>query len=236
MRVIGTAGVECFKGSCDPWVLTHNCHNCPIRPMKVYQGNGNSFSDRQICQDNGFGVLISPGGCRAPHNFPYYAVDNGAFSAWVNEKEWNPDPFLNLLELSQKSTRPPDMVVVPDKVASGRESLDFSLNWIKQLPEIGTRYYLAVQDGMEISDIIPVIELFGGLFVGGTLEWKYETAPDWVELAHDHRKPCHIGRIGTWDRIVWASRIGADSIDSSSWAQNKSYHHLKNAKMQEVLT
>jgi hypothetical protein len=27
--------------------------------------------------------------------------------------------------------------------------------------------------------------------------------------------PCHIGRVGTYNRTRWARRIGADSIDSA---------------------
>lgn len=234
-RRIGTSGIECFKGPCDPWVLTRNCHNCPIRPMKVYQGNHTGKKSVRICQDNGIGILLCAD-YRNPDRFPYYSVDNGAFSAWVNNKSWNPDKFLSLLDKLTRAQRPPDFVVVPDKVAAGFESLEWSISWREKLPELGTRYYLAVQDGMSSESVESVIHCFDGLFVGGTLDWKHTTAEQWVELAHAHRKPCHIGRVGTWEWIVWAAQIGADSIDSTSWGKNDSWHHIEYAQKQEVLT
>jgi len=53
------------------------------------------------------------------------------------------------------------------------------------------------------------------LFVGGTVEWKFKTGHEWVELAHSYGLICHIGRVGSMKRVIWARRIGADSIDSS---------------------
>lgn len=234
-RRIGPSGVECFKGPCDPWVLTHNCHTCPIRPMKLYQGNNTGKKSVSVCQEHGIGIFLCAD-YRNPDRFRYYAVDNGAFSAWINGTEWSGIKFLELLNKVGRAQRPPDFVIVPDKVAAGLESLEWSLEWRDKLPDIGTRYYLAVQDGMKKQDLKNVISKFDGLFVGGTMDWKLTTAQEWVELAHEHRKPCHIGRIGTWERIVWAATIGADSIDSTSWGHNNSWHHIEQAKMQEVLT
>ena len=53
------------------------------------------------------------------------------------------------------------------------------------------------------------------LFVGGTIEWKLRTGHKWVELAHEQGIRCHIGRVGSMKRVIWARKIGADSIDSS---------------------
>jgi hypothetical protein len=234
-RKIGISGIECFKGPCDPWVLTKNCHNCPIRPMKVYQGNNTGEKSVKVCQQQGIGILLCAG-YRNPDRFAYYAVDNGAFSSWINNRPWDPVKFLKLLDKLETVSRAPDFVIVPDKVAAGNESLDFSLAWRDKLPNIGTRYYLAVQDGMSSERVDDVLDSFGGLFVGGTMDWKLQTAEEWVELAHVHRKPCHIGRIGTWGRIVWAAQIDADSIDSTSWGHNDSWHHIEYAQRQEVLT
>jgi len=202
--------------------------------MKLYQGN--NCSERTIwrCQRDGVGILLCSA-YRNPDRFPYYAVDNGAFSAWANNRTWDAENFLTLLHKIGRSQRPPDFVIVPDKVAAGNESLDLSLEWRDKLPEIGTRYYLAVQDGMSSERVNEVLDSFGGLFVGGTMDWKLRTSKEWVELAHAHRKPCHIGRIGPWNRIVWAARIGADSIDSTTWVQQNRWYHIERAKAQEVL-
>jgi hypothetical protein len=204
--------------------------------MKIYQGNGNSKKDREYCKKNGIGIMLSPGGCTDPKHFAYFAIDNGAYSAFVQGKEWDGSAYEKYLDkLLTKGT--PDFIVTPDKVAKGKESLLFSVVWAQMIrskyPDLNQ--YLAVQDGMTVEDVEPYLEMFNGIFVGGTLDWKYETAEKWVELAHRHGLPCHIGRVGTKNKIRWAMTIGADSIDSSSWAQNDSYHHIENARAQTVI-
>jgi len=98
-------------------------------------------------------------------------------------------------------------------VAGGLESLAFSLTWRPHLATIAP-LYLAVQDGMVDADVVPHLEGFAGLFVGGTLPWKLRSAREWVRLAHRHGIKAHVGRVGTERRVAWARRIGADSIDS----------------------
>jgi hypothetical protein len=206
------------------------------KKMKVYSGNEGDPKALGELSAKGYGVLLC-NKYRDTAKLPYYAIDNGAYSAWVNGQEWSPEPFLRLMEKCWSSGKLPDFVVVPDIVAGGVSSLKRSLDWIPDLRAIGgTAFYLAVQDGMTPDDIRPVLPLFDGLFIGGTMEWKLSTGADWVQLAHENGKPCHIGRVGTWPRIMWAQNIGADSIDSSSWAQNDSYHHLDYARAQTVIT
>jgi len=55
---------------------------------------------------------------------------------------------------------------------------------------------------------------FSGIFVGGTLPWKVATGVTWAELSRELDVPCHVGRVGTPNRVGWAKRIGATSIDS----------------------
>lgn len=206
--------------------------------MRIYQGNGNNKKVREYCMKNGIGIMLSPGGCTDPKHFSYFAIDNGAYSAFVQGKEWNGTAYEKYLaKLLSKGN--PDFIVTPDKVAKGKESLFFSLVWNDMLrnkyPDVAQ--YLAVQDGMTVQDVEPSLDLrrFDGIFVGGTLDWKYKTAEGWINLAHRYGVPCHIGRIGTKNKIRWAMTIGADSIDSSSWAQNDSFHHIENARAQSVI-
>ena len=51
--------------------------------------------------------------------------------------------------------------------------------------------------------------------MGGTLEWKLRTGAMWAREAHARGLRCHVGRVGSEDRIRWALRIEADSIDSA---------------------
>lgn len=238
-RAIGMVDRECILryAPCDPW--THGpCADCSVRPLKVYQGNSMKRTVVDFCNQHGIGIMMCAD-WRNPEKFPYYSVDNGAFSAWSNDVPWDEEHFLKMLGRARTSYIQPDFVVVPDQVAAGRASLRFSVSWIKRLPEFpGTRYMLAVQDGMEVDDVHKVLKKwddFGGLFVGGTMGWKLRTSPQWVALAHRHRMPCHIGRVGPWYRIMWAARIGADSIDSTTWVQQDRLYHITHAQMQQTL-
>lgn len=137
----------------------------------------------------------------------------------------------------------PDFGVCPDIVCGGMESLRFSLAWIERLMMTPSfPWYLAVQDGMTTSSVaeaweeaIEVESPFGGIFVGGSLPWKYETSATWVRFAHERGVKCHIGRVSSVDRLKWAEVIGADSVDSSAFGQAYSYGRVEQARRQESL-
>jgi hypothetical protein len=237
MRQIGVAGIECFDGPCNPWSKSV-CHNCPIRPMKVYTGNDATRATTAFRYEHGVGMMLSAR-FRHPRIAPYYAVDNGAYGAWAHDKEWDGEVFLKVLNRLIATGLMPDFVAVPDIVKGGMESLERSLQWIRsnRLPKVKTRYYLVVQPGMPMQRVEAVLDEFGGLFVGGgSPMWQHKTAELWIHLAHENRKPCHLGRVGAWDRIVWASTIGADSIDSTTWQRcERGLDHITDAKAQSQL-
>ena len=153
------------------------------------------------------------------------AVDNGAYSCWINKREFDHISFLKLLlELNIKRIVV-DFVIVPDIVAGGLDSLAFSLSWVSRLGDY--RRYLAVQDGMEEIHLPHTItNQFDGVFVGGSPRWKWQTAKRWVEFAHSRGKKLHIGKCGTWRRLLYAQMIGADSVDSTNFARNDSYNAI----------
>ncbi len=149
--------------------------------------------------------------------------DNGAFSDWKTNKRFDFHKFtVRLLHIEANSRfkgyKRPDFVVIPDKVAKGEHSLEYSNLWLPYLnhnfPYFD--YYLAVQDDMETWMVEKYIRrrYYDGLFVGGTKKWKYENSEKWVKLAHKYGLKCHIGGIGTRKSILWAKSIGADSVDS----------------------
>ncbi len=51
--------------------------------------------------------------------------------------------------------------------------------------------------------------------------WKMDTMKDWVTYAHEYGLKCHVGRIGPIQRMMICELAGADSIDSTTWVQNK---------------
>ncbi len=148
-----------------------------------------------------------------PRRHPWF-YDNGAFKDWKAGVAFDVDQFTADLDAIARSGDTPRFVVLPDIVAGGDLSLAESARW---KPRLAGRapLYLAVQDGMADADVARVADGCAGIFVGGTLEWKIATGAHWRRFAHARGLACHIGRVGTPDRIGWARRIGADSIDSS---------------------
>lgn len=163
-----------------------------------------------------------------PRRHPYF-FDNGAYKDWTAGVAFDGEQFLRDLDAIYRSIDRPEFIVLPDIVAGGLESLEFSRGWLHRCRGLAP-LYLAVQDGMETSDIDERLtgEL-AGLFVGGTLEWKVRTGRPWAEFAHSIGLRCHIGRVGTENRTKWALRIGADSIDSALplWSEENMERFLR---------
>lgn len=158
--------------------------------------------------------------------------DNGAYTDFVNNRPfdylqysrdlrairmWREAGWIGRGKLEGQTMTAPDFVVLPDLVGQGDASMGFSLNFLYESREAGVPLYLAVQDGMSLERVKRFIELYAidGIFVGGTLTWKLETAEAWCALGRRLGIPVHIGRVGTLDRVAWAQEIGATSIDSA---------------------
>ena len=132
--------------------------------------------------------------------------------------------FLTTLDLCYCGGINLDFIVVPDIMASGKRSLDFSLEWATGRLKTAPNLALAVQDGLEPHDVAPHLGLFTHLFVGGSVEWKWSTVGQWVELAHSKGLKCHVGQVGKLDRLELCESLRVDSIDSTSWPVNSSWH------------
>lgn len=149
-----------------------------------------------------------------PRRTPWF-YDNGAFRDWTAGKRFRADKFLRDCDRIMCNRLEPDFLVVPDKVAGGVDSLYESLSWVPRLYGVAP-LYIAVQDGMTAADVAPYMRHFDGVFVGGELPWKMQTAASWREFAHARGKPVHVGRVGNIRRLTWARlEVRADSVDSS---------------------
>jgi hypothetical protein len=159
-----------------------------------------------------------------------YAVDNGAFPAFVKGLPWDEAKFLKLLDRIETFERKPDFACCPDIVAGGLKSLEFSLAWMERLPS-GYPWYLAVQDGMTEADVLPVVDKFAGLFVGGSSDWKMSSTPTWVRLARQTGKQAHVGRVNTLSRAFTVGKLyKADSFDGNNWNRTWSHNQTKDGK------
>lgn len=186
--------------------------------MKIYIGNAGKLEYLDLIRQNGYGVCLIANQWRYPKPDISWFLDNGAFHAYNQGKPFDSDKFVGTLEKLELCNSSPDFIVVPDIVAGGLKSLEFSREWIHSIPA-GHPVYLAVQDGMIFDDILHDLDLYDGVFVGGTLDWKLSTMEEWATIAHDCGLKCHVGRIGTYRRLIMADNAGVDSVDSSNFAQ-----------------
>lgn len=203
--------------------------------MIVYVGAGSGpFRNLVIAAGHGQMVSPQPGAFRMPTH-GRWAFDNGAYTDWLHGESFDNQRYLE--RISHLSFLPddrlPDWCVVPDIVADPT-SLAYSLRWRQALHDADRRlkWYLAVQDFMTPQDVLHALclEPFDGIFIGGSTEWKWETAEKWVDWGHGQGLPVHLARVNGPGPLQRAVDIGADSIDGTGWvlAGKKWLPHLQN--------
>lgn len=199
----------------------------PLPPITLYVGQTRSKKLIQILQENGIRELTQRY-AMPPKRYPY-AIDNGCFDDYLkgqafSEMEFDRKVLWWALDNNKKRSGTgfpmPDFITVPDLPLLGMESLEYSKKWyldnewryaeFHQIP-----WYFVTQNGMDPESLDLSWGQFAGIFIGGSVEWKYETGEAWVKYAHERNMKCHIGRAATVDRILWARRIGADSVDGN---------------------
>jgi hypothetical protein len=178
-----------------------------------------------------------------PYPHEPWGFDNGAYRDWIKGKGFDESRYLKAVDTAVKITEEahyPYLSVIPDRVAKGIESLDFSAIWFDKLKRyMGKNFekfnwYLAVQDGMTESDVEEFIKSYPevkGLFLGGTDKFK-ATAPDWSMLAKKHNLRFHYARAGTPRKYALAKMAGADSIDSAFpiWVKERFQYFVENGE------
>lgn len=180
----------------------------------VLIGDTRSISNIRRLSEIGWGRMFAS---VKPTPFPgeRWAFDNGAFKNWTDGLPFDECKFEERLEQARK-VGIPYLAVTPDIVAAGLHSLAFSLKWIHRLRQREDRWpwYLAVQDGMTIHDVKPHLDLFSGIFLGGSDTFKQQ-AWRWRVFAKDNGKPFHYARAGTLPKLESALKMHADSLDSA---------------------
>jgi len=156
------------------------------------------------------GHLYSPGAQRGPFPFLPYALDNGAFGAFTSGKAWDVHAWRSLLGWAQECGQRPIWSLVPDVVGDKLATLDLWHQYASEVKACGFRPAFAVQDGMMPEDVPDAAEV---IFVGGSTEWKWNTAGMWCD-AFDH---VHIGRVNTLRWLRVSAKHGAKSVDGTGW-------------------
>lgn len=190
--------------------------------MQLYSGSPDDNRKMEaVLQHYDMGICISSVVARSFKPFRCF-LDNGAYPAFVKGTVWNADSFVAKLRRCVSYGIKLDFTVAPDIVGGGVKSLELSKQWFDFLHEV-TPIALAVQDGMEVRHLRYVTD-YDILFIGGTAKWKWENVERFCDYAHSIGKPCHVGRVGTLKNLLMCHSLGVDSVDSSSWIRNKSWH------------
>lgn len=161
----------------------------------------------------GWRIMITAADPREPPGDIGYCIDNGAWTAHVRGSPFDETAFLKTYERHGPGA---DFVVVPDIVAGGKASLEFSVRWLERLGRPLCPLLLAVQDGLGEADIGPLVGDGLGIFIGGSTPWKLATAQTWGRLALLAACWCHMGRVNTVRRIAICAGAGIHSFDGSS--------------------
>jgi len=209
----------------------------------------------------GLGIMISPSPNFLPRkafveehegvvvNKVPCALDNGAFQAYKKGYPFQESLFLQTIENCYALSITLDFIVCPDIVGGGRRSLEFSLEWTERKLRGTPRLALVVQnDGITKEsplqlrqDMTPEmlsqydLTAFSHLFIGGSVEWKWQTADSWVRFAHEIGKKCHIGQVGQLRYLKFSDHIKADSVDSTSLVRNGSWHIVEEYESKKTL-
>lgn len=162
----------------------------------------------------GWRLLVSATGVLRTEGFPY-ALDNGAWTAYQSGREI--DLVLFMIAL-WKLGAGADWVAAPDIVGGGMRSLELSVSWLRRILCLTERVLIPVQDGVDVSDVAPLLGPNVGVFVGGSpsTNWKEITAPAWAKACIDARAWCHVGRVNTQRRIHLCANAGVTSVDGTS--------------------
>lgn len=181
-------------------------------PMVSYASRTGTKRNLAELRAAGWRLLVSAKGALRTEGFRY-ALDNGAWSAFTHGEPFDEIAFGKAVDLLGERA---DWIVLPDIVAGGLPSLEFSLRWLERLKGIPTKLLLAVQNGMKPDDVREYLSPAVGLFVGGCTDWKLATVNSWGALARRRCCHLHVGRVNSAKRIVLCAAAGANSIDGTS--------------------
>ena len=196
--------------------------------MQIYTGTAAGKNLDKI-KEKGLGIMISPSPSFSPRkewtDIPC-ALDNGAFQSYKRGFPFMADLFRATIDKCYNVGVSLDFIVCPDIVAGGKKSLDFSMDWAMGELRTVPRLALAVQDGMQTLDVVPYLDYFSHIFIGGSPDWKWATASTWIYFAHSRKKKVHVGQCGTVNKGKRALELDADSIDSTNFVRNQSWEDV----------
>lgn len=166
---------------------------------------------------NSVGFLIAPSYYKRvqPKHFMPFAIDNGAFIAWRDKKQWDVKAWRNMIHSIRLTNIKPLWAAIPDVVANREATI---ANWSiyrDEIKSIGWSAAFCVQDGMTPHDVPSDADL---IFVGGSDRWKFPNLKLWTE----NFPRIHCARVNAPEMIESCERLGCESIDGTGWFRDPS--------------
>lgn len=200
--------------------------------MIAYASNTRTRRNLFRLREANWRILLTPSNPKKPDGFRF-AIDNGAWTCFMQNKAFNDEKFIQLVEASGECA---DFVVLPDVVQGGTKSFDLSSLWLHKLR--GLHLLFPVQDGMNVHDVEAMLTTHCdvGLFLGGSTEYKLATMPFWGAMAARLGRWLHVGRVNTARRIRLCAEAGVTSFDGTSATMfSCNVDKLENARRQPSL-
>jgi hypothetical protein len=157
------------------------------------------------------GLLISPNGWKYSPDVIPYALDNGAFSAFIHRREWDEKQFYAMLN-KVPQWKKPLWVACPDKVLDKEQTLRMWDEHSSRIKNLGLKVAFVLQDGMTLKDVPQEAEI---IFVGGSFEWKWRMLPEICKWG----KRVHCGRVNSYEGLWICDENNVESCDGTGWVR-----------------
>lgn len=187
-------------------------------PMIVMPANSSHAHTLSMVFPKRLGMIMCPSGKRTPRELPW-ACDNELYAAWAKSgfastkdaiyHHWDSAAFLDMLVWCCEQFNKPRWVVVPDVPGNARDTLREFAKWAPHIESTGLTLAMAVQDGMNPSDVPDKVVCF----VGGSTEWKWAN----VRRFCDECERTHVGRVNRYEKLWICDDAGAESVDGSGF-------------------
>lgn len=167
-------------------------------PGKVGQLFGPSYWRKQVIRD-----------------WMPFALDNDAFSAWMQDTEWDLDAWRDMIDTMKKMCVTPLWALVPDVVTDAEATIRKWNDHHNELDRTGWSKAFAVQDGMTPKDVPENADV---VFVGGSDSFKWRYLHLWV----DNFPRVHVGRVNEISKVWLCDDMGVESVDGTGWFRDPS--------------
>lgn len=184
--------------------------------MIYYVADPTSSRTMDACDHYGFGGLLGPHRSSVPR-LARFALDNGAWKCRDDPESWTAVFEARFYDRLSNLGPAIDFAVTPDLVCRP-ESIHFTLAHLGRVLSLTRRALVAVQNGMAPAQVAPLLSDRIGIAIGGSTEWKEDTAYQWGRLCRTRGSWCHMLRANTVRRIHLARAAGCTSADGSSVA------------------